>query len=171
MQQGVKHRLIAFFSCCLLFFLTAKANPNDTLYCIPDTSIWGQRITTTELHASEFVLVFWASWDEPSRRLLKQLDDLAEEVNTHPRNYKSIRIIAVSLDAREVQLRKMLLTDRIQNASVFCDFKGWDGAFVKQFHPNIIPYARWYRTSGIFQKTNPDIDEIRAALKKASKLP
>lgn len=154
-----------FFFALLFFGSTLCAQSNDSLFSWPDTTIYGEKIDLELLKKSNVIILFYASWNESSRVVLKNWDNYISEINANKKNFSNIQFIAFSLDSRPEELTKVLSVDKIQQAKIYCDYLNWDSPLTSQFNVNAIPHILFYqKAKKLFD--NPGLDDVKRAIKK-----
>ncbi len=114
------------------------------------------RVDVKDWRGKPVVVVFFATWSEPSCAIFKEMRKLAET--------QGAGFVAVSLDTELAELRKFLSAEGPLPA-VACDGKSWDGPVVQALGINALPSVWLLDKQGLVRTLDP-LDAPEELLRK-----
>lgn len=123
------------------------------------TSLDGSRVDVKDWRGKPVVIVFFATWSEPSRAVFTQMQRLAVD--------SGAGFIAVSLDADGASLRKFLATQK-DRAAIAWDGKSWDSPLTQALGINSVPSV-WFLDPKSTVRTLDPLDSPEDLLKRLTR--
>lgn len=109
------------------------------------TALDQSRVDVKDWRGKPVVVVFFATWSEPSCSVFREMRQLAEE--------QGAGFVAVSLDTELAPLSKFLQGSAMP--AVACDGKSWDGPVVQALGINALPSVWFLDKQGMVRTLDP----------------
>lgn len=112
------------------------------------------------------VLVFWASWNEPSLQLLEELKQQYSFINPTKRGIQQefIDVVDISLDTRPDVHRITVKREDWPWEKHVADFKGWESDVVNLLHVQKIPTVLIIDEKRKVLVVDPEMKQLRNVL-------
>lgn len=106
------------------------------------------------------VLYFWASWDEGSKQMNKELRTLYKKFN---KRKKDLAIVGISIDADTTQLKNTIKTDTL-SWTILSDPTGWDSQVIDRYGITKLPTLFFVDRTDIIVARDVSIDSLKTLI-------
>lgn len=167
---AVKNRSVFFFF--FLCTLLAKAqNPvtlklSDTVPVFETLNQDAQPFVLDTMLQRPLVLLFWASWNEPSRQLINELKQAYPVINPVKRAklQLNIDVIDFCIDTKQDLHQLVLKRENFPWPVHLADYKGWESEIINQLKIQKVPTLLILDENRRIIVADPDIKQLRSTL-------
>ncbi len=94
-----------------------------------------QKVTLTSFSQKHFLVTFWASWDNASRKKMKALSIIDDSIKS-----KNFAILNIALEYDTIAWKEIVTNDSIAGCNV-CESKAFNSEIASKFDIDSLPYS------------------------------
>ena len=167
---AVKSRFFFFFF--LLYTLVAKAQAPVTLKLSDTVPVFetldqdAQPFVLDSLLKRPLVLLFWASWNEPSRQLINELKQAYPVINPVKRAklQLNIDVIDFCIDTKQDLHQLFLKRENFPWPVHLADYKGWESEIINLLKVQKVPTLLILDENRKIIVADPELKQLRSTL-------
>lgn len=106
------------------------------------------------------ILYFWASWDESSKQINKELRSIYKKFN---KRTKDLAIVGISIDADTTQLKSTIKADTL-SWTILSDPTGWDSQVIDRYGITKLPTLFFVDRTDVIVARDVAVDSLKTLI-------